>query len=116
MYAPLTDDNDQYSAASTAKEGNHRSFKQWARMPGAAEPEGGRVEGEGMLDLNDPDDDGGWEKVTRSDPDKEHRRHMRHTQPCPERVRCRAKGERGYRHTDEEVGLFRDNPTRDFQV
>lgn len=56
-------------------------------------------------------DAGGWRTVAnQSDRGKHHRRIMNREQPCPHGFKCKKKGECGYRHTNEERNLFRDNP------
>jgi hypothetical protein len=67
-------------------------------------------------DLHDPDDNEGWQTVTRSDPGKDHRRALRQRQQCPSRVRCRKRGECGYGHSKEERDMFQDNPNQDFSL
>lgn len=117
MYAPLTNDGGgQYPAIVAARDDEPGPSERLDQLPGIVEHRSGSTRAEENQRLGDPDDDGGWETVTRSDPNKEHRRHMRHAQACPEGIRCRAKGECGYRHTSEEAGLFRDNPNRDFRL
>ncbi|KAK7432271.1 hypothetical protein QQZ08_001216 [Neonectria magnoliae] len=113
MYAPLTNGNGQCSAHVTAKE-VQEPIEPKAKPPSAMDTEGGRKENEESQSFKDPNDNNGWKMVTRSDPGKSHRRAMRQTQQCPDRVRCRKRGECGYRHSDEERDLFRDNPNQDF--
>ncbi|KAK2037737.1 hypothetical protein LZ31DRAFT_480417, partial [Colletotrichum somersetense] len=64
---------------------------------------------------NDPDDDGGWQRVQpRSHPGRAHAVVMRRSQRCPRGQHCVAKGECGYMHTDKELSRFRENPKLDF--
>ncbi|OQV10861.1 NYN domain-containing protein [Cladophialophora immunda] len=109
IYAPLIGDNGQYSADVAAKE-EHEPVKCKAKLSSTAEPGGGHREN----GSNDPDDNNGWETVARSDLGKDHRRGIRQTQQCSDRIRCRKRGECGYRHSDEERNLFQDYPDLDF--
>lgn len=113
MYAPLTDDNGQYSTDAIAKEENE-PIEGKAKPSSTAEPERGHRENEEKQGLNDPDDPDGWQTVSRSDRGKDHRRSLRKTQRCPDGVRCKKRGECGYRHSDEERDLFQDNPNQNF--
>ncbi|KAK4461326.1 hypothetical protein QBC42DRAFT_270420 [Cladorrhinum samala] len=62
-----------------------------------------------------PDDRGGWQTVVnQSDRGMRHRRIVNQQQPCPHGLSCKKKEECGYRHTNKERDLFRDNPDRDF--
>ncbi|EXJ55428.1 hypothetical protein A1O7_08355 [Cladophialophora yegresii CBS 114405] len=115
MYAPLTDDNDQNSTDVTAKE-EDKHVEREVKPSSTTDPESGRRESEEMQGLNDPDDNDGWQVAARSDLGRDHRRGLRRTQPCPDRVRCKKRGECGYRHSDEERNLFRDNPNLNFQL
>lgn len=114
MYAPLEDDNGQYSTDVTAKE-EHEPVERKAKPSSTAEPVGGHGENEEIQGLTDPDDNDGWQTVARSDLRRDHRRGIRQTQQCSDRVRCKKRGECGYRHSDEERDLFRDYPDLDFQ-
>ncbi|KPM42970.1 hypothetical protein AK830_g3589 [Neonectria ditissima] len=113
-YAPLTDDNDQSSVYGTPKEADdpaeHKATPSNTTQPDEDE-HGGSEE---MQSQGDPDDSDGWQTVARSNPGKDHRRAMRQTQRCSDRVRCKKRGECGFRHSDEERNLFRDNPSQDF--
>jgi hypothetical protein len=115
MYAPLTDDNGQYSTDVTAEE-EHKHVERKVKPSSTAEAESGRRGNEEMQSLNDPDDNNGWQTVARSDLGRDHRRGLRQTQQCSDRVRCKKRGECGYRHSDEERNLFRDNPKLDFRL
>ncbi|KAK1762489.1 hypothetical protein QBC33DRAFT_281548 [Phialemonium atrogriseum] len=114
MYAPLTDDNGQYSTSAMAKEENDPVERKVKPSFSTAEPGSGHRQNEEMQGLNDPDDNDGWQTVSRSDRGKDHRHALRQTQRCPYRIRCKKRGECGYRHSYEELDLFRDNPNQDF--
>ncbi|OCT44644.1 hypothetical protein CLCR_05915 [Cladophialophora carrionii] len=115
MYAPLTDANSQHSTNVTAKE-EHKHVEPKVKPSSAAEPESVDRGNERIQGLNDPHDNDGWQTVARSDLGRDHRRGIRQTQQCPDRVRCKKRGDCGHRHSDEERNLFRDNPNLDFQL
>ncbi len=114
MYAPLKDDNGQYSTDVTAEE-EHEPVERKAQPFRTTEPESRDRANEEMKSLNDPDNNNGWQTVARSDLRKDHRRSIRQTQQCSDRVRCKKRGDCGYRHSDEEKNLFRANPDLDFR-
>ncbi|TPX07077.1 uncharacterized protein E0L32_010972 [Thyridium curvatum] len=102
MYTPLTGENGQFATTASPK-GGYRALN------GLGVSDSGEIQG-----LKDPDNNDGWQTVARSDLGKDHRRGLRQTQRCPERIRCKKRGECGYRHTDEERDLFRDMPNQNF--
>ncbi|ETI20973.1 hypothetical protein G647_07316 [Cladophialophora carrionii CBS 160.54] len=115
MYAPLTDANSQHSTNVTVKE-EHKHVEREDKPSSTAEPESVDRENERTQGLNDPDDNNGWQTVIRSDLARDHRRSILQTQQCPDRVRCKKRGECGHRHSDEEQNLFRDNLNLDFRL
>ncbi|KIW69586.1 hypothetical protein PV04_05456 [Phialophora macrospora] len=115
MYAPLVADNGQCSTDVAAKR-EHELVERKAKPSSTAKPETGRRENEETQNLNDPDDNNGWQTVARSDLGRDHRRGIRQTQQCADRIRCEKRGECGYRHSDEERKLFRDNPDSNFRL
>ncbi|KAK2760160.1 hypothetical protein FQN54_002226 [Arachnomyces sp. PD_36] len=110
----VTEETSNIYELMEAKE-QHESVDRKAKASITAERQGELKEHEAVQGLNDPDNSGGWETVCRSNPGKDHNRIIRQTQRCLHGVRCRKKGQCGYRHSDEERKLFRDNPTTDFQ-
>ena len=107
MYSPLFGNGDLQVVEDVVDQSPSQSA--------AAELEVRKIqEGQGRENIELKDTDG-WEMVIRSDRGKEHRRAMRHTQPCPHRIRCQSRGQCGYRHTKTEEDLFRDNPSVDFK-
>lgn len=118
MYAPLKDDNGQCPTDVTAKEEDEPLERQTqlSRAAEAAEGERGHGETDEMKGPSDPDGDTGWQTVARSDLKNDHRRIIRQTQQCSERIRCKKRGDCGYRHSNEERDIFRDNPRVDFRL
>jgi hypothetical protein len=92
-----------------------------SREPGSssagAKPGEGRGDDLDSLDSpSSPDlDDGDWTTVSRYDPKQDHRRRQRHTQHCPEGIRCRKRGDCAYRHHPEEIAIFQSNPDREMR-
>ncbi|AEO71854.1 uncharacterized protein THITE_2124712 [Thermothielavioides terrestris NRRL 8126] len=64
-------------------------------------------------DAGDDSDGGGWQTVVNNnDPGKRHRRVVNQQQDCPYGLRCKKQDDCGYRHTDQERRLFRQNPNQ----
>lgn len=125
VYEPLAVDSQRYASRTPPANPTNTSAGPGAKTYRAVAPERGSWANVATQDLNkrgnakpnntDPDNTEDWEVVIRSNPGKSHRRATRKTQYCPDRLRCKARGECGYRHSNEENDLFRDNPKRDFR-
>lgn len=63
--------------------------------------------------LENPDDCGGWTTVNGDNMGQRHRRAQKHTQRCPNKIRCKKRGQCGFQHSDEEHRLFEANPGQD---
>ncbi|KAM0276405.1 hypothetical protein ACHAQH_006757, partial [Verticillium albo-atrum] len=78
------------------------------------QPGDGTSNEEGGLDGR-PEDHDEWETVRRSDPKKDHRRHQRQRQHCPEGIRCSKRGDCAHSHFPGEKAIFQSNPDRDMR-
>ncbi|EXK24131.1 hypothetical protein FOMG_19129 [Fusarium oxysporum f. sp. melonis 26406] len=113
-YALLTDEHEQRSVHD-AETDEGEPVENGPNSTGDEAETGGEHRKTGQSQGQaDPDDNGGWQIVQRTNLDQKHRRTMRQTQRCPDHIRCAKRGDCGYRHIDEERNLFRDHPTLDF--
>ncbi|KAL1893602.1 hypothetical protein Sste5346_006433 [Sporothrix stenoceras] len=119
MYAPLSDNASVQEIEVEDEDGNEYDGED--PDPDPEQEEGiadkkGDASAVGVQEVEDVEDAGTWQTVTRSNPGAAHRRAHNHKQDCPAGIRCRARGECGKQHSSQERSLFQEFPNRNFKL